>query len=296
MIHLLHNISSFITSGGGHGGGEEPTVAEIVMHHLTDHPIVATPESNIVEKFISDLNSTVFSQKLFGIFDMRITRWVIMMWIAAFLCLIVFLPIARKIKKAKMGSSSKWVNLWEVLISFVHDEIVEPNFDHHHVKQAMPWFGTIFFFILFCNLLGLIPGMSTATGNLAVTGGLAVFTFLAMILVGMIKQGPLWIVTGVVPHGIPMAIFPLMWLIEIMGLLIKPFALTVRLFANMTAGHIVIIIFIYLIMMFKSYLVGVGSVTGALLINMLELLVAFIQAYIFTALSAMFIGSSMHAH
>jgi F-type H+-transporting ATPase subunit a len=296
MIHLLHNISRFITSGGGHGGGEDPSVAEVVMHHLTDHPIEASASSNFVEKFIGELNSTVLSQKVFGVFDMRITRWVVMMWIAAFLCLIVFIPVARKIRKAKMGSSSRWVNLWEVLVSFVHDEIVEPNFDHHYVKKAMPWFGTVFFFVLFCNLLGLIPGMSTATGNLAVTGGLAIFTFVGMVGVGMVKQGPMWIFTGVVPRGIPIVIFPLMWAIEIMGLLIKPFALTVRLFANMTAGHIVIIIFIYLIMMFKSHWVGIGSVTGALLINMLELLVAFIQAYIFTALSAMFIGASMHAH
>ncbi len=293
MIHLLHNVSSFISSGGH---GEEESVSDIVMHHLTDHPIVATDGSGFFTRFIHELNTTIFSQKFFGVFDMRITRWVVMMWIAALLCLVIFLPIARKIKKAKMGSSSKWVNLWEVLVSFVHDEIVEPNFDHHYVKKAMPWFSTVFFFILFCNLMGLIPGMSTATGNLAVTGGLAIFTLLGMIAVGMVKQGPLWIFTGVVPSGIPIVIFPLMWVIEVLGLLIKPFALTVRLFANMTAGHIVIIIFIYLVMMFKSYFVGIGSVAGALLINLLELLVAFIQAYIFAALSAMFIGSSMHAH
>ncbi len=89
---------------------------------------------------------------------------------------------------------------------------------------------------------------------------------------------------------------PLMYPIEIIGLLIKPFALTVRLFANMTAGHVVIIIFIYLVMMFQSYWVGIGSVAGSLMIYLLELLVAFIQAYIFAVLSAMFIGTSMHAH
>ncbi|HON77666.1 MAG TPA: F0F1 ATP synthase subunit A [Spirochaetota bacterium] len=294
MIHLLHNIGAFVASHGG--SGEEESVSDIVMHHLTDHVITAGPDSNVIVKFISDLNNTVLSQKLFGIFDMRITRWILMMWIALVLCLLVFIPVARKIKKAKLGSSSRWVQLWEVLIGFVHDEIVEPNFDHHYVKKAMPYFGTLFFFILFCNLLGMVPGMSTATGNLAVTAGLASLTLLGMIVVGSVKQGPLWIITGVVPHGIPIFLFPLMWVIEVMGLLIKPFALTVRLFANMTAGHIVIIIFIYLVMMFKSYWVGVGSVTGALMISMLELLVAFIQAYIFAALTAMFVGQSMHAH
>jgi len=284
MIHLLHSINSFITSGGG----EDESMFDIVMHHLTDHTITTG--------FIGKINEQYLSNKLFGIFDMRITRWVVMLWVAAVVCLIVFVPIARKIKNAKYGSSSKWVNLWEVLISFVHDEIVEPNFDHHYVKKAMPYFLSVFFFVLFCNLVGLIPGMSTATGNLAVTAGLAILTLLGMIGVGMIKQGPFSYWAGLVPHGVPAFVIPLMFPIEIIGLFIKPFALTVRLFANMTAGHVVIIIFLYLVMMFQSYWVGVGSVAGSLMIYLLELLVAFIQAYIFATLSAMFIGSSMYAH
>jgi len=144
--------------------------------------------------------------------------------------------------------------------------------------------------------LGLIPGMSTATGNLAVTGGLALCTLVGMLGVGMVKQGIFGYWVGLVPHGVPAFVLPLMYPIEIIGLLIKPFALTVRLFANMTAGHVVIIIFIYLVMMFQSYWVGIGSVAGSLMIYLLELLVAFIQAYIFAVLSAMFIGTSMHAH
>jgi F-type H+-transporting ATPase subunit a len=286
MVHLLHHVNSFITSGGG--AGEEESMFDIVMHHLTDHTLLTG--------FIGQINEKFLSTKLFGIFDMRITRWVIMMWIAAALCLLVFLPISRKIKNAKNGSSSRWVNFWEVLISFIHDEVVEPNFDHHYVKKAMPYFLSVFFFILFCNLLGLIPGMSTATGNLAVTGGMAVLTLLGMLGVGMAKQGVFRYWAGLVPHGVPAFVLPLMFPIEIIGLFIKPFALTVRLFANMTAGHVVIIIFIYLVMMFQSYWVGIGSVAGSLMIYLLELLVAFIQAYIFATLSAMFIGSSMHAH
>jgi len=284
MIHLLHSINSFITSGGG----EDESMFDIVMHHLTDHTITTG--------FIGKINEQYLNTKVFGIFDMRITRWVVMLWVAAVVCLIIFVPIARKIKSAKYGSSSKWVNLWEVLISFVHDEIVEPNFDHHYVKKAMPYFLSVFFFVLFCNLVGLIPGMSTATGNLGVTAGLAILTLLGMIGVGMIKQGPDGYWAGLVPHGVPAFVIPLMFPIEIIGLFIKPFALTVRLFANMTAGHVVIIIFLYLIVMFQNYWVGIGSVAGSLMIYLLELLVAFIQAYIFATLSAMFIGSSMHAH
>ena len=282
----MHFCNIFISSGGGHG--EEESMYDIVMHHLTDHVINTG--------FIGKINELYLNEKILGIVDMRITKWVLMLWLSLILCAIIFIPLARKIKKDRYGSSSKWVNMWEALIGFVHDEVVEPNFDHEYIKTAMPYFSSVFFFILFSNLVGLVPSMSTATGNLAVTAGLALFTLVGMIGIGTIKQGPLYIFKGIVPHGIPFMMYFLLWPIELMGFVIKPFALTVRLFANMTAGHVVIIIFLYLVMMFQSYWVGIGSVTGSLMIYLLELLVAFIQAYIFATLSAMFIGASMHAH
>ena len=286
MIHLLQGFQAFISSGGGHG--EEESMYDIVLHHLTDHVI----HGGVIGK----INESYLSEKLFGIFDMRITVMVLMMWVVSLLCIIIFVPIAMKIKKNQYGSKSRWVNLWEVLIGFVHDEIVEPNFDHHYVKKAMPYFLSVFFFVLFANLLGQVPGMSTATGNLAVTAGLSILTLLGMLGIGMIKQGPIGYWAGLVPKGVPGFVLPLMFPIELIGLLIKPFALTIRLFANMTAGHVVIIIFIYLVMMFQNYWIGIGSVAGSLMILLLELLVSFIQAYIFAVLSAMFIGASMHAH
>lgn len=292
-------------------GGEHEAVdgvGQLVNSHLTDRviaPIHAAPSDifvvtgfKAVNNYLAHLNETVLKDKLFGIFDMRVTKWVMMLWLAMLCCLAVFIPLAVTIKKEKMGSESRWVNMWEMLIvSTVHNEIVEPNFEGKYIKTAMPYFSTLFFFILFCNYLGMIPGFTTATGNLAVTGGLAVLTLILIIGVGVIKQGPLWFYKGTVPHGVPFVLgLCLLWPIELIGLLIKPFALTVRLFANMTAGHVVILIFIFLVMMFQSYFVGIGSILGALMIYLLELLVAFIQAFIFATLSAMFIGSSMHAH
>lgn len=287
MIRFLQLLNIYSVAGGGHG--EKESMYDVILHHLTDHVITGG--------FIGKINEQYLSNKLFGIFDMRITRWVLMMWLVMLLIIIIFIPIARKIKKESMGSKSRWINMWEALIGFIHDEIVEPNFDHKYIKKAMPYFSTLFFFILFCNLLGLVPGMVTATGNLAVTGGLAVLTLTGMIVVGTLKQGPLWIYKGLVPKGVPFILgILLLWPIELLGLLIKPFALTVRLFANMTAGHIVVIIFFYLIIIFQNYWVGIASVAGSLMIYLLELLVAFIQAYIFTTLSAIFIGSATHAH
>ena len=304
LLYLLF-IALQLAPGGAHH--DVSGVGELVETHLTDYPIHEIPilpndfffikPLKSINNAIAHLNHGILSKKLFGIFDMRITRWVMMMWLAMLLCIVIFIPLAFSIRKNKMGSESKWVNLWEFAISWIHDEIVEPNFEGKYVNKAMPYFTTLFFFILFCNLLGLIPGFSTATGNLAVTAGLACLTLLGMIGVGVIKQGPLWIYKGTVPHGVPIVLgIVLIWPIEIVGLLIRPFALTIRLFANMTAGHVVILIFLYLIMMLNTYWVGIGSVLFSLMIYLLELLVALIQAYIFTVLSAMFIGSSMHAH
>ncbi len=292
MFNFIGFANTLVTSGGG--SGEKESLYEIVLHHLTDHPIDHGFWG--IGDLIGKLNSGILSNKLFGIFDMRITKWVVMMWLALFISALVFIPLARKIKKDAMGSTSRWVNLWEALIGFVHDEIVEPNFDHKYIIKAMPYFASLFFFILFANFIGLIPGLATSTGNLAVTAGLAVITLLGIIVVGTVKQGPFWIIKGIVPSGVPVFLFPLLWVIELIGIFIKPFALTIRLFANMTAGHIVIIIFLYLVIMFQNYWIGFGSVFGSLMIYMLELLVAFIQAYIFAALSAMYIGASMHAH
>jgi len=305
VAYVLYLIF-LLTPGGRHE--EVEGVGELVNSHLTDHviePSHITQHDNIISKQlksinngIAHLNETVFKNKLFGIFDMRITKWVMMLWVSMFLCIGIFVPLAFRIKKDKMGSESKWVNLWEAMITyFVYELIVEPNFEGKHAKQAIPYFATLFFFILFCNLVGLLPGMSTATGNLAVTGGLALLTLCGMIGVGIATQGPLWFYKGTVPHGVPIVLgILLLWPIELVGLLIKPFALTVRLFANMTAGHVVILIFIFLVMMFQTYFIGIGSILGSLMIFLLELLVAVIQAGIFAALSAMFIGSSMHAH
>ena len=295
-----------LAPGGGHH--ETSDVGELVNGHLTDHVITeahASPKDNVlftslkaVNNAIAHVNEGPLSKKLFGIFDMRITKWVMMMWLAAFLILSIFIPLAFKIKKADKGSESRWVNWWESLIQWIFEEMVEPNFEGKYAKKAAPYFLSLFFFILFCNYLGMLPGMATATGNLAVTGGLAFLTMLLIMGVGFVKQGPLWIYKGTVPHGVPFVLgLFLLWPIELVGLLIKPFALTVRLFANMTAGHVVVLIFIFLVMMFQSYFVGIGSIVGALMIYALEmLLVAWLQAFIFTVLSAMFIGSSLHAH
>jgi F-type H+-transporting ATPase subunit a len=185
---------------------------------------------------------------------------------------------------------------------FIRDEISVKNIGHH-ANLYTPYLCSAFFFILFMNLCGLLPipsvggfpGISTATGNISVTVVLALFTFVLTQIAGMRAQGAFGYWAHLVPSGVPAALWPLMFVIELFGLFTKPFALTVRLFANMVAGHIVIFFLIALTLFISVYVAPV-SVAFALGIFMLELFVALVQAYVFTMLSALFIGMTQHAH
>jgi len=181
----------------------------------------------------------------------------------------------------------------EVLILFVRDEIGAKCIGKGHEKYT-GYLLTTFFFILTCNLLGLVPGMSTATGAISVTAALAVIAFLMIQLAGIRNYGVVGHIKNLVPHGLPTMILPIMIPVEILGMLTKPFALAVRLFANMTAGHVVILSLIGLIFILEHAAVAAVAVPFALFIYVLELLVAFIQAFIFTLLTALFIGMSAH--
>jgi len=154
----------------------------------------------------------------------------------------------------------------------------------------------LFFFILTCNVLGMVPGGYTATSNMNVTGTLALITLALMILSGMVVMGPIGYFKHMVPAGTPLAIAPLLLVIEVISTFVKPIALTIRLGANMTAGHIVILVMMSFVFVFQNIFVGLFvSVPMAAAIGLLELIVAFIQAYVFTLLSAIFIGMMVHS-
>lgn len=187
----------------------------------------------------------------------------------------------------------------EMIVLFIRDEIAEKNIGHDG-RRFTPLLCSFFFFILIAALLGLFPFVKTSTGNLAVTLGLASISFVAMQYAGISKNGFVGHFAGLAPPGLPKWLLPLMIPVEVLGMFTKPFALMIRLFANMLAGHMVITTLLVLIpLMFSIQTAfGVGmipvSLGLALFIMALEVLVAFIQAYIFTLLSAIFIG--MYAH
>ncbi len=187
----------------------------------------------------------------------------------------------------------------EALVLYVRDEIAEKNIGHDGHKYT-PLLLSFFFFILVAALFGLMPFSATATGNLSVTMGLAFVSFLAMQWAGISKYGVVHHFQNMVPPGLPAWLLPIMIPVELLGMLSRPFALMIRLFANMLAGHMVITTLLMLIPLMASVATAFGilmipiSLALALFIMVLEVLVAFIQAYIFTLLTSIFIGMSAH--
>ncbi len=268
-----------------HGGGES---SSWMLHHISDsRTIDLEPFGHITLPQFPPIHIGGLE------IDLSITKHVFFMWLVSLILIVVLSIVARSYKKQIVPHGL--ANLIEVFVVFIRDEIVLSVIGKDGLKY-LHYFLTLFFFILLCNLFGLIPYGSTATGNLAVTGGLAFLSFILIQLAGIKKHGLIGYYKGLVPHGVPVFVAPLMFIVEFLGLFAKAFALTVRLFANMTAGHIVILSLIGLIFIFKSIIVAPISIAFAVFINLLEILVAFIQAYIFTMLTALFVGLSIHQH
>jgi F-type H+-transporting ATPase subunit a len=228
--------------------------------------------------------------------DMSPTKHVVMLWIAAALCLITLLVAARAHKKqhASGGHSRGFANGIEAFVLYIRQEVVLPNVGHHGEKYA-PFILTLFFFILFANLLGLVPYGATATGNIAVTGMLAIITFIFVEAVGMKTLGKGYINTIVYwpkdqPLLMKLLLSPILTPIELFGKFTKPLALAIRLFANMTAGHIVVLALIGLIFTFGKYYIAPLPLLMAFAIMVLEVFIAFLQAYVFALLASVFIG------
>ncbi len=258
-------------AGAGHepaaGHGEGPST--VIMHHVTDQPFFGLPSKHFVFLLLA----------------------------AALVILIAQLAL----RSYRGGRIPRGIGAAvESLVLFVRDEIAEPNIGHDDGRRFTPLLCSFFFFILVAALLGLMPFSATSTGNLAVTMGLALVSFAAQQYAGISKYGVAGHFHNLIPPGLPAWLLPIMVPVEILSLFTKPFALMIRLFANMLAGHMVITTLLLLISLMgqTSLLGGLAmapvSILLSLFIMLLEVLVAFIQAYIFTLLSAIFIG--MYAH
>lgn len=223
--------------------------------------------------------------------DLSITKNVAMLFLVLAVTLYLLLSASKYYKSNPNKAPKGIASFIEPIVLFVRDEIALPNIGPKY-KKFTPYLLTLFFFIWIGNLLGLLPGAANLTGNIAVTITLAIITFFVTNFNGNKAYWKHVVATPGVPLPLLLIIVP----VEIIGLFTKPFALTVRLFVAITAGHIVILSFIGLIFVFESYAVGVASTLMVVFINIIELLVATIQAYVFTLFSAMYIGAAVAEH
>jgi F-type H+-transporting ATPase subunit a len=271
---LVSALAAEAAEGAGHaaeaaGAAEgHEDVAAILMHHVLDKPFFGFPSKHLA------------------------------FFVIAALVVIVVTQLARR--SYKKGIPSGLGTLVETFVLFIRDDIADKNIGHGDGARFTPLLCSFFFFILIAALLGLLPFSATSTGNLAVTMALATISFLAQQWAGISKFGVVRHFVGLVPPGLPKWLLPIMIPVEVLSMFTKPFALMVRLFANMLAGHMVITALLLLIPLMAAISTAFGvaiipvSIGLSLFIMLLELLVALIQAYIFTLLSAIFIG--MYAH
>lgn len=284
-------------SGGGHAGGR----VDIITPHITDSHELEIPYWKA--PFYKEVHLPRWEPVVIGgvTVDLSPTKHVVFLLIAAALTIAVLVGTARAhVRYHRAGGRPRgFATGLEAVVLYLRQEVVMQNIPHGGARYV-PFILSLFFFILFANLLGLIPYGSTATGNISVTATLAIITFIVVEAAGIRAQGLNYLRTVVYwPADMSLAIkLPMtviMTPVEIIGKLTKPFALAIRLFANMTAGHIVVLALIGLIFTFASF-ASAAPLLMAVAIMVLEIFVAFLQAFIFALLSAVFIGQIVEAH
>lgn len=280
-FRLLSVLVPLLAGTSAHASGD---LGEFVLHHIVNgktwHPIPGVP------------GIALPALHLFGV-DMSLSVHVVMMFIAAALLLLLVIPSARR-APGSPAPRGRFAHMVEAFVVFIRDEVVKPNLGEKHTRKWMPFFLTIFFFFLTLNIIGLIPGFATATSNINVTAAFAILVFVLFNAAGMRANGAGHYFTGLIPSGLPFWLLPLIAVIEVVGLFTKTVALALRLFANMTAGHALIFSLLGLIVVFKSHFAALPMVPFTLFIYLIEILVAFLQAYIFTLLASLFIGQAVH--
>lgn len=319
--------SWFLFPGQASGAAEQEgkfDVSEVIMHHVLDDHVWHFFDGHYgtiylpVIVYSADRGLDIFSSSNFydeshqlveyngyklehnhifltdtgkPVLDLSITKNVAMLFLTALLLLLIMRSVARSYG-ANRGNAPKGLqSFMEPIILFVTEEIIKPNAGPKYQRYT-PYLLTLFFFILLGNILGLLPGASNLTGNIAVTMVLAIFTFIITNISGNKNYWSHIFWTPGVPLPLRIIILP----VEIIGIFTKPFALMIRLFAAITAGHIVVLSLLSMAFIFHSYVVGVGASIFVTLISLIELLVAGIQAYVFTLFSSLYIGMATEEH
>jgi F-type H+-transporting ATPase subunit a len=300
-------------------GAHDPLDPAHLMAHVKDATFFEVPQFLEADRHLTIPQPFQLEQPIIAAtpqlhleaFDLKITKFMVLEVVVVVLLILIFVPIASRMTGGKRPRGKFW-NFFEAMLIYLRDNVARPAIAHdpHHYHEAdkfLPFLWTMFFFVLGCNLLGMLPWSGTATGALATTSALAIITICVVIGAGVVSLGPVgfWL-NHVPPMDIP-GPKPIGWLmktviffLEVMGLVIKHFVLAVRLLANMFAGHLVLAVILAFIAVTAGSLIWYGvmpaSILGGVALSLLELFVAFLQAYIFTFLSALFIGMGMHEH
>ena len=219
------------------------------------------------------------------VYDLSITKNVAALFMNAIVMLVIFIAVARGFKKNEGNAPKGIQSIFEPIIIYIRDEVIKPNIGHGYEKYV-PYLLSLFFFIWFGNLFGLMPGAANLTGNIAVTAVLAIFTFVITNVSGNANYWKHIFWTPGVPLPLRIIILP----VELIGVFTKPISLLIRLFVAISAGHIVILSLIGMAFIFQSWAVGIGSSIILVFINLIEILVATIQAYVFTIFTSVYIG------
>jgi F-type H+-transporting ATPase subunit a len=266
-----------------------------LLHHVQD-------SEKISFWFFGDRTWTIWQP--FEPLGFKITKFMLAELAIAALIVAIFWYLAKKIKNGD-APKGKLANLLEAFLLFIRDEVARPSIGEHHADRFLPFLWTMFFVILFGNLAGMLPWIGTPNSSLGTTLAYAVITFLVVIVSGMIALGPFgfWIAqvpSMEIPFVLKIVLYPPLFCIEVLGICIKHGVLAIRLFANMFAGHLVLAVILGFIVQTAGTLAWFGvmpiSLLGSVAISFLELLVCFIQAYVFTLLAAVFIGMAVHRH
>lgn len=314
-----HTPATPVAGDPGHGG-HDPLAASALMHHVQDAEYFHLPrifsrqtDGRLYLPQWRDASEPPIWQIHTGFapldrtvapLDLRLTKFMVLEVVAALLLLGLFVPLARRLRGGVVPRG-RWTNLLETMVLFIRDQVARPTIGTQDGDRFAPFLLTMFFFVLTCNLLGMVPWAGSPTGALGTTAALAFATFLMVVIAGSIRLGPIrfWL-AQVPPMGLhwtmAILIWPLIFFIEVMGLLIKHFVLAMRLLANMIAGHMVLAVLVAFISVSAGSLAFWGvmpaSILGSVALSLLELLVAFLQAYIFAFLAGLFIGMAVHPH
>jgi len=311
FVVLASTFAALLIAPPGAATAQEPAApvhkvlgpADIIMPHITDSKHVELPCFKGLGEWACEWTLPTWNVHVGGrVIDIGPTKHVVFLLLAALLTALVVILAARSHVRStqNIGRPKGFAAGLEAVILYLRNEVFMPALGGHGGERYVPLVLSLFFFILFCNLFGLVPYGSTPTGNISVTATLAIITFIVVEIAGMKALGRGYLGTIVYwPHdmSLPLKLIlsPIMTPVEIIGKFTKPFALTIRLFANMIAGHVIILALIGLIFMF-GWAVALAAIPMALFIMFLEILVAFIQAFVFSLLAAVFIGQVRAAH